>query len=74
MRGHKTIVTPELEEKVVRCYVEKNMSLNMIADLGICDQNHGSEILKKHGVILKKEAIKFGKRNRGKIPWDSPPQ
>ena len=80
MRGHKTIVTPELEEQVIRCYVKKGMALTTIAYLGICQQRIASEILKRHGVVMKRDVIKFGEKHRvatdgsrGKIDKDSPP-
>ena len=69
MRGHKTIVTPELEEKVIRCYVERGMSLSTMANLGICGVRDATKILNEHGVMKKPETIRFG----AKIPWDSPP-
>ena len=45
-------ITPELTEKVIRCYTEKNMPVNMIAKL-ICPRYVTLKILSDAGIPLK---------------------
>lgn len=57
----------DLEKKVIRCYVKKEMSLATMANMGICNAEKAREILKKYN-LLKIPG------QHDKIKLDSPPQ
>lgn len=45
-------ITPELIEKVLRCYTEKHMSIDVIGKL-VCPRFIADKIIKESGVPLK---------------------
>lgn len=52
MRRKEFEVTQELKEKVIRCYTEKNMSVDMIAKL-VCPRYITLQILEEAKIPLK---------------------
>lgn len=45
-------ITPELKASVIRCYTEKNMSLDIIGKL-VCPRYIAEKIIKDSGIPLK---------------------
>lgn len=45
-------ITPELIEKVLRCYTEKHMSIDVIGKL-VCPRFIADKIIKESGIPLK---------------------
>lgn len=75
MRRPEFEVTPELITKVLRCYTEKHMSIDVIGRL-VCPRYIAEKIIKESGVPLKTrgQGMREDPRFEYRTPFQSKPK